>query len=253
MASKWSIAAIGLGAFLSFLLISFPASVAYRWFAPDAVRLAAIEGTVWRGSAGLGAIEGLAVSDLRWQLHPSALLRGRLSATAEGRFRDGFGTATVIASSDRVVIRNLRASARLQSLREVLPIAATEGQLSATLTELTLVDGWPIGAVGEVRITGLRVAPLFGPEGANLIELGDYSARLTSSETPGIVAALSDQGGPIELAGRASLLPDRTYRIEGLVRARPGAPSELVQGLELMSGPPNANGQRELTPLTGRL
>jgi general secretion pathway protein N len=250
--SRLSLLALGLGAYLTFVVVSFPASAAYRWFAPSALQLAAIEGSVWNGSAAYGSYAGLAFSELRWQLHPAALLTGRLNLSAEGRFMDGFAVADVSASGSRVLLTNVRASTSLQNLRGLLPLGETQGQVSLQLQSLEIVDGWPMTAIGEFSVGDLSVVPFMPADGQRLMSLGSYQARFTEQEAPGIVGVVNDRGGPLELSGRISLAPDRSYRIEALLMPRAGAPADLVQGVNFMTGPPNAQGQRSFE-MTGSL
>src|SRR5690606_2720287 len=53
MPNRYAWIALGLGAYIAFTLSSFPATAAYRWFAPETLRMAGIEGTVWSGRAAL--------------------------------------------------------------------------------------------------------------------------------------------------------------------------------------------------------
>jgi general secretion pathway protein N len=244
MTSKLSLLALGLGAYLAFALVGFPASVAYRWFAPPMLELAAVDGTLWRGSAQYGAVSGLAISDLRWQLHPAALITARLSVSAEGRLADGFVLGRLVASGNRLSVSDVRAAMSLQSLRGLLPLAGTEGRVGLELDRLDLVDAWPVSAVGELTIGSLSVAPLIPMQNQEQLALGDYRVRFAAAEEPGIVGIVDDEGGPLELSGQIALTQDRIYRIEALIKPRPDAPADLVQGLSFMTDPPNADGQR---------
>jgi hypothetical protein len=76
------------------------------------------------------------------------------------------------------------------------------------------------------------------------IPLGNYRAELAPADQPGIVAVVKDEGGPLELSGRISLAPDRSFSLDALIKARPGAPEVLVQGVEIVTGEPNAEGRR---------
>ena len=245
MTSKWSLLALGLGVYLAVAIGSFPAGVAYRWFAPDELRLASIEGTIWNGRAAYGAAGGFPFSDLRWPLHPAALFTGRLSLSAEARLVDGLASANIVASGGRVELTDVRASASLQSLRELLSLGDTSGRLSVSLPRLELVDGAVQGVEGTVTVSELYAAPLIPTEGVTSILLGNFRADLSSPEGSGIVAVLHDEGGPLELAGRATLAPDRSYTLDALLKARPEAHEMLVQGIEIVTGEPNAEGQRK--------
>lgn len=244
MPSKLSWLALGVGAYLAIALAKFPAAAAYRWFAPDGIRLAGVAGTVWSGRAALGSAAGLPLRDIAWDVDLTALLTGAVGIDFEARLADGFVNGVAVASAGGVTFEGLRGGTSLQTLREVLPLYGVEGQLSAALDRLVLEDGWPSAAVGEVRVADLAAPPLLPTPGVTLVPLGSFRAQFVESAEPGISALVTDTGGPIELEGRVALGVDRAYTIDALVRTRPGASDLLVQGLTMMSSDPDAEGRR---------
>jgi general secretion pathway protein N len=254
-ANRWSWLALGVGAYLAFALASFPAGTAYRWFVPDTVTLAGIQGTLWSGRAGAASVGGLTVQNLRWRVRPWPLFVGRLSADVEARLPDGFVSARVSASPATVLLTDVRASTSIPALRDVLPVSGVRGQASATFSELRLENGWPTTAVGELRLGQLEAAP-FIPNGQQLVLLGDYLVEFQPSATPegGIAATFKDSNasGPLEVAGTLVLDARRAYTLDAMILPRAGANPDLVQGLTYMSADPDAAGRRRLT-LTGSL
>ena len=99
--SRWSWLALGVGAYIAFTLVKFPAGTALRWFAPPGVALAGVAGTLWSGSAATCTVAGFTVEALRWDLRPASLLLGRLSAAVEARIPDGFVSGNITASPGR--------------------------------------------------------------------------------------------------------------------------------------------------------
>jgi general secretion pathway protein N len=249
---RWSWLALGVGAYLAFALATFPASTAARWFAPSGVTLSGIQGTVWSGAAGAALVGDLTVSDLRWRVRGWSLLLGRLAGTLEARLADGFVSTEVSASTSRVRFTNLRGGASLPALAGVLPLHGMRGQASAQLASLELVDGWPARAVGEIKIGKLEVAPLVPGGAANLLPLGDYTVTFRDAPDGRIAATFVDNGGPLEVSGSATLAANREYMLDALIKARAGAPDQLVEGLKFMTADPDAEGRRRLT-LTGSL
>lgn len=243
--SRASLLALGIGAYLAFAIVSFPASIAQRWFAPGSLTLAGTEGTIWRGSVDYGGYEGLAFSDLRWQLHPTALLVGRIRLDAEARLTDGFLRTGLTVSGGGVRFRDLAATTNLSALGSVVPLPGVRGNLSVSLDELELADGWPVAAAGSVRVANLSAPPLIPVTGVSSISLGDYSARLTTTDSAGIEAVVSDDGGPLELSGQADLRSDRSYHLTSKIRPRADASPELIEGLEFMA-PADAEGWHEI-------
>ena len=249
MASRFSLVALGIGVYLAVVVASFPASLAHRWFSPDSIRLAAVDGTIWQGGAAYGAVGGVSFSDLRWRLEALALLTGKIRLGAEARLSEGFVNAEVTASGNEVRLSELRLSTNLavfrDVLREAMSVNEIGGVVNLSLESLVLVDGWPVSAAGSLEIVELTAPPLIPVEGVTSIPLGNYRVQFTPTAEPGIAASINDTGGPLELAGRLSLLPDRSYVLDSLVKPRAGAHEVLVQGLEIWSPDATADGRRK--------
>lgn len=244
MPSKLSWLALGFGAYLAFAVATVPAATAYRWFAPDMLRLSGLSGTVWSGGAALGSLPGLPLHDLRWRLEGWPLLRGHLSGNVEARLAEGFVSADAVVAPSAIRLRNVRASTSLPVLRSLLPILGTQGMVSLALDQLRLRDGFVDGVMGTLRLNDLRVPPLMAPQGAGLIPLGNYEVQFHDSENTAVAATIHDAGGPLEVDASLTLTRGRAYTLEGRLRARPDASNELVQGLDLMTSEPDADGFR---------
>ena len=252
MAGRWSWLALGVGAYLAFTLATFPASTAYEWFAPPDVVLTGVEGTLWSGAAASGSASGLAVQNVRWRLRPWFLVLGRVTASVEGRFADGFVSTDVTASGSFVRFTNLRGGTSLPALANVLPIRGMRGQASVALSTLELDNGWPSRVIGELRLAALEVAP-FVPNGAQqLLALGDYTVTFADAPAPGLAATFVDNGGPLEVSGTLTVDAARAYTLDALIEPRAAAAEQLVEGLTIMTAEPDAEGRRRLT-LTGSL
>ena len=61
MTSRVSLLALGVGAYFAFVLATFPASIAHRWFGSE-LTMAGIDGSVWQGSAAYVGFNGLVLS-----------------------------------------------------------------------------------------------------------------------------------------------------------------------------------------------
>lgn len=251
MPNKWSWIALGVGAYVVFVVATIPASTAYRWLAPPELRLAALDGTVWSGTAALGSIPGLPLRDLRWNLSAWPLMLGRASGSFEARLADGFIRGAGTATMSGVELRNLQTSTRLQTLAGLLPVSDSLGFVSVDVAELELADGWPVRLIGTMRLSELEVAPLMPTQSGGLIALGSYEIEFVDAGE-GLEGRLTDTGGPLEVSGRLALARDRAYVLEGLVRARPEAGADLVRGLEFMTGEPDGSGRRPFN-LSGSL
>lgn len=246
---RWSWLALGAGAYLAFAVATLPAATAYHWLAPEALRLSGITGTAWSGRATLGSAAGLAFRDARWSLRPGALLLGRVEGNLEARLADGFVSTHAIARPGRVVLEDVQASASLMTLRGVLPplVGDATAQLSLRLDRFVVDDGWPVNAVGTVRIGNLAVPPFAGlGGGSSLIEIGSFALEFADTGGEGLMATVMDTSGPLELSEASlSLGLERRYMLRGRARARDGASRELVRGLEFLAPEADAEGMRE--------
>jgi hypothetical protein len=161
-ANRWWPLALGVGAYLAFLIVSFPASTAYRWFVPQSLRLTGIEGTFWSGRAAAGSFEQIVLQDLRWRGAPWQLLLGGVAADFEARLPDGFVGAHVSGRPSALRLTNVRLGTSLSMLQGLVPIGGTRGQATVNLSEVVLTDGWPTNVIGELRLGKPRVPPLAG-------------------------------------------------------------------------------------------
>lgn len=236
---RWSWIALGAGAYLAFTLATLPAATAYHWLAPEPLRLSGFSGTVWSGGAALGSVPGLAFREARWNLRPAALLLGRLEGDFEARLADGFVSTHAVARPGRVVLEDVQGSTNLSTLRGLLPLAGdATARLSVQFDRFVVVDGWPVNALGTLRIGTLAVPPFTGLDGggSGLIEVGSFALEFSDTDDEGLMATVTDTGGPLEVTeSQLSLGPDRRYLLRGLARPRDNAAPELVQGLEFLA------------------
>lgn len=235
---KRLIAAAAISLVLGLLLL-FPARVAYHWFAPAAVTLSGIEGSVWRGSARHARAGGIYLRDLEWRIHPLALLTGRFGADIGAEPAGGFLETTVRASpGGDIELRDLRASVPLSLFEEATNIAGLRGLLNAQVERLELRGGAPVAADGTLDVADLLV-PLVAR-----IPIGGYRAEFFTQDD-GIVASVEDTNGVVDVAGRLLIRPDRSYQFLGQLAAKDETPPSVRQQMPYL-GTPNARGQYEL-------
>jgi len=251
--NRWSWLAVGVCAYLVFALATFPAGTAVHLFAPPPVALNGIQGTVWSGSAASGTIGGLPVQDVRWHFRPLTLLTGRVGANLEARLADGFLSTGITASTSRIQFNDLRGGTSLATIASMVPLSGMRGQASVALSSLEIENGWPAHIVGELKLAALQVAP-FIPNGRSnsLVPLGDYTVTFGEAPARSVAARFVDNGGPLEVAGTLAVNPAREYTFDALIKPREGASQQLIDGLNVMTADPDANGRRRLT-LTGSL
>ena len=88
----------GLLSFFVFLLVSFPARVAYRWFAPVNVQISGLEGSVWNGTAREMSAYGIYLLSPGWRMKPHYVVLGKLAYAMEGSAGPGFINTDIAVS-----------------------------------------------------------------------------------------------------------------------------------------------------------
>jgi general secretion pathway protein N len=238
MKKVWLMVALGVATYLALALVTLPAGVVASRLPPGVV-VAGAEGTVWNGRASTVLVGGALIGGVSWKLHVLPLLGLKLKADVKVTRTDGFLQATVATSGgEDIALTQLTGSLPLASLPPGSMPGGWTGMLNARLARLDLKNGWPVGADGTVE-----VVDLFGPA-RKPTKMGSYKIvfppELTGNE---LVGALSDMGGPLEIAGNVRLSPDRSYLIEGSVAARPEADKSMTDSLQIL-GAPDAQGRR---------
>lgn len=241
--------ALGIIVFLFCLVALTPAAVAYRWLAPDSVRMTGVSGTIWAGNARLGSVEVFGFQDLKWDLKPSRLLLGNLAAQVSMKLGEGFLEGDVASglTGRSFSAADLKGSGSLANFKDALPIAGIDGILNLDLKSLAVSNGIPTKAEGTIRIGRLSVAM------AGSDVLGDYQVSFDESlPEEGIAGRIKDLGtGPFEVAGSLIVKADGNFTLQGTVKARPSAPAHL-QGMLTYLGPQAANGSHNFE-LSGSL
>jgi len=241
--------ALGIAVFVVTLVTQIPAAVAYRWLAPDPIRLTGIDGTLWGGNARLGSVDVLGFQDLEWHLKPSRLLLGRVAANVSMKLGEGFleGDVATGFTGRSLSADELKGSLNLINFKDLLPIEGVAGILNLDLKRLVMRNGIPSEADGTIRLGRLSVAMA----GSDI--LGDY--QLTFEESlpeEGIAGRVKDMGtGPFEVAGSLRVGADGNFALQGTVKSRPSAPAHL-QGMLQYLGAEAPDGSREFE-LTGSL
>lgn len=228
----------GIATFIIGLIITFPARVAYQWFAPGELKLSGINGSIWRGNAAQGTAGGIYLADINWSFRPLGLLSGKLEYASTSKLASGFFDANIaIGIGGSLTLSDVAGALALDTLAGVLPLTGIEGDISVQFEELIVENGVPVEATGTLNIANL-VSRYLSP-----IRLGDYKAVFHTQED-GILGSVESIRGVLELAGTIKLSRDRTYKFTGKVAATSAAPINIAQQLQLL-GSPDAQGMRD--------
>jgi general secretion pathway protein N len=238
MASSKRLIAVGAAALLAGLVLTFPARIAYQWFAPGQLALSGISGSVWKGTAVQGSAAGLFLSDVTWRFRPLSLIRLEAGYSITARLPSGFFESGIaIGVGNRVQFDDLTAAVRLASLDALLPMKGVDGDVSLQFSNLVFADGVPTEAQGTVGIAGLVLRPL------SPTPLGDYRAQLQTTDGV-ITGTVEDVSGVLDVSGDLVLNRERAYSFVGQVAAGPNAPGAVHEQLRFL-GAPDQQGRRE--------
>jgi general secretion pathway protein N len=238
----WSLLALGLGAFLLFAVVTLPASLLISRLDEFGVHAAGVEGTVWKGRAQVLQVANSNLGSVSWNLHVLPLFAARLQADLQLNRSDGFARSTVaVASSGRMHFSQLNASLPLSALPTGSLLDGWTGSVNLDLAELVVENGWPIAAEGTVDVLDLKLLM------KSLYDIGSYQLVFAdaaeSAPGNGLIAAITDLGGQLQVSGTLQLKPDRSYEIAGLVATRPETPRQVADSLQIL-GEPDAQGRR---------
>jgi general secretion pathway protein N len=238
------VALVGLGLvlFLVFLVVLWPARVAVGWLVPGGAELTGVSGTVWDGSAGHVRVGIMDVGRLKWDAHAASFLIGRPKWDLKAERPDGFVSATVTVRGTRgVEARDLRIAAELSSLSGWIELAGTDGNLSVSISEFAL------GESGMTRLAGQVVLDSIRPMGLRDVDLGTIQIDIPAGQSGPFVGTVTVVSGPLRIEqGRVEVQAGGSYVVEGLVGPQPGAPEQIVQGLQFL-GQADSQGMRRFS------
>jgi hypothetical protein len=226
------LALLGVACYLVAVLLGFPAALALRWFAPDALAMQSPEGSVWRGSTQAASYGSYYLGATQWRIQPLSLLRGRLAYRIQAQAPDGLIKGVFAMSPTGTVhVSDLSGVASMQSLASVLPdelpAKMFQGRAQFKLDELQLAEGWPQAAHGQVALVDLVLT-------TPVEALGSYAMELAGGDGEPIRGSFHDTAGALEIKGTITLNPDRTYALQCTARARPEASDNVKASVGLI-------------------
>jgi len=234
--------AVGILAFVFFLVARFPAGVAWQIATPflKDVRLSGVEGTLWKGRAEALSIAGLESGSLRWRWRPSGLLSGqwRNAVHIEGPGFDlegdiGIGVSGAWSGSDMQFRGELNAL-----MAHFLP---------ATMRPPVAMDAVLAGRLSDIVVTGNGLEALEGWVSATSVEIDgsdamDLHVTLVSRDG-GLEARIDPEDGDTPgLEGRVVLMPAGDYRLD-LDIADPALAGERIGDLVRALGSQGGDGR----------
>lgn len=239
MASGKRLIAAGVAALVVGLVLTFPARIAYQWFAPEQFALSGISGSVWSGAATQGSASGLFLTDITWKFRPLSLFRLKAGYAVAAKLPSGFvETGVAIGTGNRIYLDDFAAAIPLSVLASLRPtIGGMSGDLSLQFSKLVFEGGMATEAEGTVAISGLVL------EALSATALGDYRAQLQTRDGA-IAGTFEDISGEMDVSGNLVLERDGAFSLVGTVAAGPNAPAAIHDELRYLGSPDN-QGRRE--------
>jgi len=201
---RWSLLAIGLGAYAFALIATAPATLVdagLRRASDGRLRLAEAQGTLWSGTGQLEIRDasgrtGVAKT-LDWRVVPGSLLRGHL--VCEVGLDQAAKRFPVTISVSRIELANADISLPAAVLGLGVPKLAPLGLTGDVLVHVTTLSigrsATRGGATLQWRSAGSALTPVS--------PLGDYELRI-EGEGPVVRATLRTLQGPLQLDGKGS-------------------------------------------------
>lgn len=221
------------------VLVRAPAS----WLSgalPKSVECEQPGGSVWRGACSQLRVAGAALSDVRWQLHPAALLGGHLELALQSADPRAPATATLLLGlGGHHHVRDLHADVPIDTGFLPLFPSGWSGRLQLALTDLEFSAGRLVAIHGTLAANSL--AQIRPP-----MPFGSYELRFPdAARTDGAISGeLRDLGGPLAVTGTLVIRHGSEYVLSGTASARAEANAELAKDVEFL-GPADAQGRRQ--------
>jgi len=229
---------LGLIVFLAVMVATFPARVAYTWFAPAELQLSGIEGSIWSGSATEGFAAGAYIQNINWQLKPMALMSGNLAYQTSSNPASGSMISEVaVGMSGELTLSNLTGDIPLDLVHPAFQQSGIRGDISLEFDRVVISNGMPSTVVGSVTI-----ADFFVP-GLSTSTLGDFTADFQTTDG-NVVGTVDDADAVIDVGGTITLNPDRSYTFIGTVAPTSATPASIVNQLVFL-GSANELGQHD--------
>lgn len=229
---------LGLITFLVVMLATFPARVAYNWFAPVELKLSGISGSVWNGSAAEGIAGGAYVRNIAWQFKPVSLLSGKLAfVTSSNPASGSMHTEVAVSPNGTLTLSSLTGNVPLDLVHPAFQQSGIRGDIALQFETLVIRNGVPVAAQGSVTVSDFFVPDLSSSR------IGNFRADFRTDDGI-VIGSVEDVTGVLDVVGSIRLNQDRSYSFIGQVAPTPTTPPSIVNQLRFL-GSANERGQHE--------
>ena len=229
---------LGILMFFGVLLATFPARVAYNWFAPAEFQLSGIAGSVWNGSAAEGKAGGAYIRNISWRFAPMSLLSGTIGFKTRSSPASGLmNTEVAVGPGGKLLLSGLSGNLPLDLLHPAFQQSGMRGDIALEFETIEIRNGAPVAARGSISISDFYVPELSSSR------IGDFRAEFHTNDNA-VVGSVEDVSGVLDVAGTVSLDHDGSYSFIGQVAPTPLTPQSIVNQLQYL-GSANERGQHE--------
>lgn len=235
MTQKKAFVTLGIIAYLAFLITSIPASQGIQWlqnfFPQEQVQISQPKGTIWSGSANRITVYQTQLDNVSWEIHPLALLIGRLKLSIgisdqknKANATIGFNTQglTYIEDLNGVIPANILS--QLPYVRNAPP----SGSLTLAIDSIHFSDTQlPVEADGEIIWHDAELGSPFS------LSIGTLLIKLKSQDND-IQIHIKDRDAQIKVDTTIVLRNDGSYKIQGKLTAKPNTNQNLMSTLALL-------------------
>ena len=238
--------ALGVAAYLVFLVLATPASfiaARARAAAPGKIEMSEAKGSLWSGAARarIAAPGGhLIFERIEWKLVPARLIAGRIAFDVRAVGHGLAGHAQLARGFSRWELRDVAASGEAEALIPLAPMAAAwrpEGTLAISSPALDWDDH---DARGDLRAEWKDAALSI----SGVRPLGTYRLDAHAEGGPAKLT-LATLDGPLRISAQGAFTPPSTLTASGEARAEGPNAKALEPLLDLM-GPRRPDGARAL-------
>ena len=238
-----AMAALGIAAYLVFLVAMLPASFVAARIDPSMAEASDIRGTAWNGSARvtLRTPQGpVALDRVAWRWRPLRLAAARLAYDVDASAKGLDARARVERGLASTELRDVEARGDAAALAALAPgLGPWQPQGALTVSAPTLSwDGDELRGEGRAEWRSAALAL------SQVRPLGSYRAELKAAGGPARVT-LTTLEGPLRLAGDGTLTSRGRLAFTGEARGEGAAAPSLEPLLDLL-GPRRADGTRAL-------
>lgn len=222
---------LGVVCFFLFLLVKFPAGLAYKMFVPEGIKMGGVQGTLWSGKAAAVVLNNNNIGSVNWDLSIWRLVTGKLAAEVElSRPDNGFANGHVaLGFGQSVTLSDFRALINTAVL-QIPALSSINADLGLNLDHAKLKAGWVNAIDGTVNIARLNVTQ---PRAT----LGNFQITFDDQDQLPITGQFSDADATLKASGNIVLTEERQYELNGTVTPTDQTEAAVKNAMRFLGSP----------------